>query len=721
MSLPAIAQHMSSYGRNGDTMLVHMTPSEVHGLQALAEKHGTTLTINPDTGLPEAFGLKDLVKAAAPVALGALLGPAGMGLASSAMGAGFMVGGVTALATGNLQQGLMAGLGAYGGFGLSEGLAGLGAQELATTAADDALVQQAAEKSAMNASEAALQAAESGASSAVTDATSKAAIDQASFANSLQSGTPTAVSPINAGQVGQTVQTTTQVPSYFDKLGAGFDRATSSGGLDALSAQMKTAGGPSLSGASMATAGSILGSGAFDEKRDLSKAKLDAGYIRPYTYNPFGQKYTARTPIKADEFGSRYMATGGIVALAGGGSLADERLAAFKKFEGGPQGGFTDAQTASYIQNNNLSGQALQDAAKVFHIDQNQLKRANQLIIANDPRIAAASSAYQAQIAENPELDVQNREFYDPSTGTGTGFKGPAGPTPDSYNKMTGGSKAAYDYLMGSGEYPIRPYTPTGEIYKPYAEATMGMKADPTQFQTTFNPETRQYEDNPNYKPYTFDMGTGQETRGMSSTEINKLISDPANLTAEKPETAPAGWIGGLVDKLADNETRPYWMVANNLSYEDLVRATGSSMEEIKKRFPKTTVGADAAAATAAAETAKDVYEPGKAGGLMSLATGGMSSYNLGGYSDGGRLLKGPGDGVSDSIPASIGDKQPARLADGEFVVPARIVSELGNGSTEAGARKLYQMMDRVQKARGKTTGKGKVAANSRSDKYLPA
>ena len=108
-------------------------------------------------------------------------------------------------------------------------------------------------------------------------------------------------------------------------------------------------------------------------------------------------------------------------------------------------------------------------------------------------------------------------------------------------------------------------------------------------------------------------------------------------------------------------------------------------------------------------------------GGLGALAGGGQAGYNLGGYSDGGRLLRGPGDGVSDSIPATIGDKQPARLADGEFVVPARIVSELGNGSTEAGARKLYAMMDRVQKARGKTTGKNRVAANTRSEKFLPA
>lgn len=105
--------------------------------------------------------------------------------------------------------------------------------------------------------------------------------------------------------------------------------------------------------------------------------------------------------------------------------------------------------------------------------------------------------------------------------------------------------------------------------------------------------------------------------------------------------------------------------------------------------------------------------------GAEAFAKGGIS--NLGDYSDGGRLLKGPGDGVSDSIPATIADKRPARLADGEFVVPARIVSELGNGSTEAGARKLYAMMDRVQKARKKSIGKNQVAVNSRAENLLPA
>jgi len=98
------------------------------------------------------------------------------------------------------------------------------------------------------------------------------------------------------------------------------------------------------------------------------------------------------------------------------------------------------------------------------------------------------------------------------------------------------------------------------------------------------------------------------------------------------------------------------------------------------------------------------------------MARGGIA--DLGGYSDGGRMLKGPGDGMSDSIPASISGKQPARLADGEFVVPADVVSHLGNGSTDAGAKQLYSMMDKVRKAR---TGRKAQGKQINPNKYVPA
>jgi hypothetical protein len=106
-------------------------------------------------------------------------------------------------------------------------------------------------------------------------------------------------------------------------------------------------------------------------------------------------------------------------------------------------------------------------------------------------------------------------------------------------------------------------------------------------------------------------------------------------------------------------------------------------------------------------------------GGDVEAASGGIMHSSLGGYAAGGnpRLLKGPGDGMSDNIPATINGRQPARLADGEFVIPADVVSHLGNGSTEAGAKQLHAMMNKVRKAR---TGNPKQGKNIRPQKYIP-
>ena len=108
-----------------------------------------------------------------------------------------------------------------------------------------------------------------------------------------------------------------------------------------------------------------------------------------------------------------------------------------------------------------------------------------------------------------------------------------------------------------------------------------------------------------------------------------------------------------------------------------------------------------------------------KGGGDVEAASGGIMQSSLGGYAAGGnpRLLKGPGDGMSDNIPATINRRQPARLADGEFVIPADVVSHLGNGSTEAGAKQLHAMMNKVRKAR---TGNPKQGKQIKPQKYMP-
>jgi hypothetical protein len=108
-----------------------------------------------------------------------------------------------------------------------------------------------------------------------------------------------------------------------------------------------------------------------------------------------------------------------------------------------------------------------------------------------------------------------------------------------------------------------------------------------------------------------------------------------------------------------------------------------------------------------------------KGGDDVEAAQGGIMHSSLGGYAAGGnpRLLKGPGDGMSDNIPATINGRQPARLADGEFVIPADVVSHLGNGSTEAGAKQLHAMMNKVRKAR---TGNPKQGKEINPKKYMP-
>jgi hypothetical protein len=118
MSAPAeSAQGLASLGRNNDTMLMHVTPNEVQGLQQLAQNMGGSLTRNPQTGLPEA-GFFDFLGSMIPTI-------AGMGLTATGMGpiaAGLTAGAGTAAITGDLGKGIMAGFGAYGGGNLAEGL-----------------------------------------------------------------------------------------------------------------------------------------------------------------------------------------------------------------------------------------------------------------------------------------------------------------------------------------------------------------------------------------------------------------------------------------------------------------------------------------------------------------------------------------------------------------------------------------------------------------------
>ena len=380
------------------------------------------------------------------------------------------------------------------------------------------------------------------------------------------------------------------------------------------------------------------------------------------------------------------------------------------------------------------------------------------------------------------------------------------------FNTMTGGSAAAYNFLMGNTTQPKTPYTPTGQVAIPYATAVMGSKAyikDPNTgnyvlgqvgakdskgnpiigsngvpVNATYDPATGYYIDATGnmYTNQGVNISSGSSGSSGSSTantsnsskvgtSINvnggKAVYDPIsslyvlNGQYYNADGSPNSYVananakaGGLMALAHGGRIRGYagdaGSLVNNASeaYENSnLNEAGAyqndPLEAFYKTVPSSVMRTPTGAGLAAAlyspalnvgdqqqmdairqqmHSPTSQYVNGRMRHTMGMAAGGMSVGHLGGYSDGGRLLRGPGDGVSDSIPATIGSNnpEPARLADGEFVVPARIVSELGNGSTEAGARQLYKMMDRIQAARSRTVGKDRVATDTNAAKYLP-
>jgi len=792
MSLYALADQMAAKGRNGDSVLVHMTPGEVQGLQALAMANGGSLTINPETGLPEANFLKKMLPAIAGAALNFFAPGVGTAIgsalgASAAVGTGVAVGGLTALATGSLSRGLAAGLGAYGGAGLTSALADTGASALGTEAFGAAAKEGVA-----------------------PEVVQKAVEDRIASA------------------------------SMADKLGAGFKAATASpsAAFDFLK--------PNLQTAYAAAVPAMLADKGVTTKTQMPG---DTGYIRQFTFDPYTQRYTPVGVYPASEYGKEPppgMAGGGVVALAAGGpapGTPEYTKMVSDWFQQYPNATAADVQSAiktyglnpddvvNAMRSSGMSGASIYSA---FHPDvgvpETPLGGLAGLTsnITNFVDTARARTdltpaqireeAYRAMVNEGYTMDDVRRAtgmtvdqlFPDlpkkitqpvdygpvnvpqdtstnlPVTPTGPnetytredvnkGWWGGTGepvvgvkefdpmgriqrPIPrdlaqheEWYNRLTGGSEQAYDYLMGRGAYPIKPVTASGALFRPYGEVVLGQPASSFNTPFIFDPVTRSYKPNPNYKKPESLKTTGAAgtagtagTAGVAGAVDPRTLFDEAAYLEANPDVAAEiksgkanfGDAYGHFLRYGLDEGRPGG-VADIVAFRKALEEWQRSQQAGSGASPGDAFGGTSSGETGvSAEGEANAGGPGSAGGpdnargglikrmalggLGALAAGGTASH-LGDYSDGGRLLKGPGDGVSDSIPATIGGSRPARLADGEFVVPARIVSEIGNGSTDAGARKLYAMMDRVQRARGKTVGKGKVAKDTNADKYLPA
>jgi len=208
-----------------------------------------------------------------------------------------------------------------------------------------------------------------------------------------------------------------------------------------------------------------------------------------------------------------------------------------------------------------------------------------------------------------------------------------------------------------------------------------------------------------------------------------KTLIDRMSNTAKQISTMPGGTSGGAFPSMFGYDASGKFVgdlsggrAAGDITHFD--PATKQTVASVYGYDPSTKTFGYVDPATGKPVSGVSYTGPTVAAGSYTSPTWKGASGGLAGlrdeYAAGGKLLRGPGDGMSDSIPAVIRGEQTQRaaLADGEFVIPADVVSHLGNGSTDAGSRKLYAMMNKVRKARTGNPNQGKQID---PDKYMPA
>lgn len=195
--------------------------------------------------------------------------------------------------------------------------------------------------------------------------------------------------------------------------------------------------------------------------------------------------------------------------------------------------------------------------------------------------------------------------------------------------------------------------------------------------------------------------------KGIVTTGGGYLLDKSGVMQAQSP---PTGYQGGIPDYEVQRQTVPGTYDPNRRPGSGGQRYFTQAQFAPKSDTPATPMSAEGLAALNADNPARQERRPGGPP-VRTMAAGGLASLKEGKY------LDGASDGMADEVPARIDGKQEARLSDGEFVIPADVVSHLGNGNSDAGAKMLKGMMDRVRKAR---TGNEKQGKQIDPNKFLP-
>lgn len=816
-SVAGLASLVQSRGRNGDSVLVHMSPEEVQGLQRVALAAGGSLTINPDTGLVEANFLKKLL----PTLLGFGLNFMFPGL--GAIGSGLLVGGVEAARTGDLGRGLMAGLGAFGGAGFGSALSGVGA------AAGDASTKMLAQEAAQGLGK---------------EAGAKAAQEAVTNQIRTMAANPT-LSNFGAGAK--------ELFTGGQNLGLG--------GFGAAKAVGSVMGMPAVAGLGTNVANAMTPdyqmpdlTGQIDDSYYQSEGYdpatgafrggqwrkgypgfpgyADGGAVMPrpnYSYPQAGITRSSYAPtldytrpqevvdgyeVKLDPFtGEERFADGGAVGVAPGAVAGDPMVNLTNTSYTAPA--LPPQQTLEQYYQGLLTPPPAQSYDPSF---MNYMQSLNKFVTSP----VAPPPVAQPTTPATPTTPTTPNQPFDPSKFDFSNFN---------FNDfMNGGYGDIGQYLanIGQGDGSLKWDATTGTFRRP-GSTTTPTTTTPTTTTDTQNPYDMSQYDPSKFKFNPFQDGFNREyvypidqtdniayednaymANQLPADFMNSyLMQDPSTRSEPRPDfsqfdyagatpgfdmgNAPVGNLTSIGQFAEPSYAQPFQYDFSGLGQMNQMGDMGGYGTQFQGFQPLPTDFGSTYQAPAMSQPTFDysAYSPqqtdfgsmgdyglGALGTTYNAPTFQMPSFDFGsqaaavpttsfqapmttgmdstaatapqfgfgnsdvlygqadfgmggeqnifGFAGGGaiqkaaagKLVTGDGDGMSDDIRANINGNQEARLADGEFVIPADVVSHIGNGSTDAGADKLYSMMDRIRKAR---TGRTRQAPEIDAEKYLPA
>ena len=652
MSLHHLAAHIQSQGRKGDTGLIHMSPGEIGALQKLAIAHGGSLTVNPVTGLPEANFMKNWL----PAIVGGLtmLIPGVGPFAAMALAAGTSFG--TSMAVGNsFNKSLMAGLASGAGAGLGGALGGAGAAVAGETG--NIAAQTGTNALANIGTRAATTAAIDAGETFGTNAAVKTAAQ-----NATRFGSAAPMFSAESG-IGAATKQLPQIAST-DAMSTGMGR---------FPAAFQGTGTPIYPGAAAAdyVPGSLSRTGSYAPAVERAPSQVDftpglsneeifkaAGPMEKLSLQNKGLGSVLESPEAAGEFA--WNNKGKLLALGTG--VAGNMMSY-------PQSGLhpPPPQVSGY------EGPYL------------PVERTTQFPTGPEPWTDTSEQQYFTDVNPYPGVTP-----YKPKSAAAGGLMGLA----------SGGS---YDDEAGQDGYAAG-----GEV-APNKMATPDMTAIQNYVQSI---SPQQYTTPNALQNYISSIGKPQSSSGPQVPDFMKQLSTaPQQATQTQTPVDSSehnyGFKPITVEQAppvqyapAPKPLSPYFAFMTGMANRGRGGKPAAPVPVVDQYTPYRPQTVDITKPGGEKSTMQytdlnnRTYNPETQQMEMPFAVGGLTSL-----ARGGSYLDGPGDGLSDSIHATIGDRQPARLADGEFVISADVVSDIGGGSSKAGAKKLHAMMDRVRQS----------------------